>query len=85
MMRASQATDCTNQLLAAMASEDVAVLKPQLDLMELRRGQVLYEAGEIVRDVYFPHEAVISLVNILEDGGTAERWRCSGAAARWGC
>jgi CRP-like cAMP-binding protein len=72
MLRASQVADCTNQLLAAVAPEDFAFLKPHLELVELRRGQVLYEAGAIVHDVYFPHEAVISLVNILEDGGTAE-------------
>ncbi|QRM29990.1 Crp/Fnr family transcriptional regulator [Microvirga sp. VF16] len=72
MMRAGKAVDCTNQLLAAVAPEDFVLLKPHLELVELRREQVLYEAGEIVRDVYFPHEAVISLVNILEDGGTAE-------------
>lgn len=70
--RAREVVDCTNQLLAAVGPDDFSVLKPHLELVELRRGQVLYEAGEGIRYVYFPNEAVISLVNTLEDGGTAE-------------
>lgn len=61
-----------NRLLAALEPEDFAPLEPHLDLMELALKQVLYEPGDIIRYVYFPHEAIISLVNVMEDGATTE-------------
>jgi CRP-like cAMP-binding protein len=60
----------TNRLLAALAPEDFTLLEPDLEVVELSRGQVLYEPGDVVRHVYFPHEAIISLVNVMEDGAT---------------
>jgi CRP-like cAMP-binding protein len=61
-----------NRLLAAVAPEDFALLESHLDLVDLSRGQVLYEAGDVIRQIYFPHEAVISLVNVMEDGNVVE-------------
>jgi CRP-like cAMP-binding protein len=62
----------TNRLLAALAPEDFTPLEPDLEVVELSRGQVLYEPGDVVRHVYFPHDAIISLVNVMEDGATNE-------------
>jgi CRP-like cAMP-binding protein len=62
----------TNRLLAVLEPEDFALLEPHLELVSLSRGQVLYEAGDIIRHAYFPHEAVISLVNVMEDGTASE-------------
>jgi CRP-like cAMP-binding protein len=62
----------TNRLLAALAPEDFTLLEPDLEVVELSRGQVLYEPGDVIRHVYFPHEAIISLVNVMEDGATNE-------------
>lgn len=62
----------TNRLLAAMEPEDFALLEPHLESMTLPLGQVLYEPGDPIRHVYFPHDAVISLINIMEDGGSVE-------------
>jgi CRP-like cAMP-binding protein len=61
-----------NWLLAALDQEDFALLEPHLELVELSREQVLYEPGDLIRHAYFPHHAVVSLVNVLEDGGTVE-------------
>ena len=61
-----------NRLLAALESEELALLEPFLEVVSLSRGQVLYEAGDIIRHVYFPHGAIISLVNVMEDGGATE-------------
>jgi CRP-like cAMP-binding protein len=61
-----------NRLLAALEPEDFAMLRPHLEIVRLTRGQVLYEAGAHLRFSYFPHDAVISLVNDMEDGGTVE-------------
>ena len=61
-----------NRLRAALEPEDFAPLEAHLDLVELTLKQVLYEPGDIIRHVYFPHEAIISLVNVMEDGATTE-------------
>jgi CRP-like cAMP-binding protein len=72
MAKVMKVEECTNQLLAAIAPEDLAFLEPHLELVELTRGQVLYEPGDTVHHAYFPHRAVISLVNVLNDGRTVE-------------
>jgi hypothetical protein len=67
----------TNRLLAALGPEDFAALEPDLEIVELSRKQVLYETGDLVDAIYFPHDAIISLVNVMEDGAP-QRSRCSG-------
>jgi CRP-like cAMP-binding protein len=61
-----------NRLLAALEPEDFAYFEPHLEIIDLHRRQVLYEAGETIHYTYFPHDAVVSLVNVLEDGGSVE-------------
>jgi CRP-like cAMP-binding protein len=61
-----------NRLLVALAPEDFASLAPHLEFVELTRGQVLYDTGETVSHAYFPHDTVVSLVNVLEDGSSVE-------------
>jgi CRP-like cAMP-binding protein len=63
---------CTNRLLAALEPDDFAALEPHLELVALTRGQVLYELGDIISHAYFLHNAIISLVNVMEDGATNE-------------
>ncbi|WP_262299883.1 Crp/Fnr family transcriptional regulator [Microvirga sesbaniae] len=63
---------CANRFLAALEAEDFAVLEPQLEAMILPRGTVLYEPGDPIRYTYFPHDAIISLVDVMEDGRLAE-------------
>ncbi len=62
----------SNRLLAALGEEDFAWMEPQLDLIELQRGQVVYESGDTIQHTYFPHNAVVSLVTIMLDGKSAE-------------
>ncbi len=61
-----------NRLLAALEPEDFALLEPHLEIVNLKRGQVLYEMGDAISHAYFPHDTIISLVNVMEDGGTVE-------------
>lgn len=35
-------------------------------------GQVLYESGEQMRHVYFPIDAIVSMLYVMEDGASAE-------------
>jgi CRP-like cAMP-binding protein len=62
----------TNRLLAAMDADDFVRLEPHLKLVDLPRGQVLYENGEIIRHAHFPHDAVVSLAAVMEDGHPVE-------------
>jgi CRP-like cAMP-binding protein len=68
--RTSQHQD--NRLLAALTPEDFAFLEPHLSLIDLRRGEILYEAGETIVHTYFPHDAMVSLVTIMHDGRSVE-------------
>lgn len=62
-----------NRLLAAFSPGDHARLGPDLEQVQLIRGQVLFEPGEVPTHVYFPHEGtMISLVMPLHDGGATE-------------
>jgi CRP-like cAMP-binding protein len=61
-----------NRLLGALEPDDFALLGPDLERVDLPRSRVLYEAGDLISYVYFPHEAVISLVNLMEDGSIVE-------------
>jgi CRP-like cAMP-binding protein len=62
----------TNRLLAALEPEDFAHLEPYLEPVDLTLGDVLYDTGDAIRFAYFPHDAVVSLVNVMEDGTTVE-------------
>ena len=55
-----------------MEPENLALLEPHLELVDLKCGQVLYEMGDVVHHAYFPHDAIISLVNVMEDGSIVE-------------
>ncbi len=61
-----------NRFLAALDAEDFAFLEPQLEAVILPRGTVLYEPGDPIRYTYFPHDAIVSLVDVMEDGRLAE-------------
>lgn len=61
-----------NRLLAALPVAEYQRLVPDLELIELPLKQVLYNPGEPITHVYFPHYAIVSLVYTLEDGSTSE-------------
>lgn len=62
----------SNHLLAALPAEEWARWLPKLELVDLRLGQVLYESGGKMNHVYFPVNAIVSLLYVLEDGSSAE-------------
>ena len=61
-----------NHLLAALPAEDWNRWQPQLELVEMPLGQVLYESGATLSHVYFPTTAIVSLLYVLENGASAE-------------
>ncbi len=62
----------TNQLLASLPPEAGDAVQARLEAVELSTGSQLYEAGTVLRHVYFPVTAVVSLVSPLSDGSGAE-------------
>jgi CRP-like cAMP-binding protein len=62
----------TNQLLASLPPDVAEILQSRVEAVDLAAGEMLYEAGVILRHVYFPVTAVVSLVSPLLDGACAE-------------
>jgi CRP-like cAMP-binding protein len=61
-----------NRLLAVLPESDRRRWLEQLERVELRLGQVLYESGHILSHVYFPTTAIVSLLYVMESGASAE-------------
>jgi len=61
-----------NYLLDALPEAELDCFRPYLELVELPLGQVLYESGELLKNVYFPTTSIISLLYVMEDGSSAE-------------
>jgi len=61
-----------NRLLAVLPEPELARWLPELELIDLSLGQVLYESGGASGYVYFPTSAIVSLLYVLEDGASAE-------------
>jgi CRP-like cAMP-binding protein len=62
----------SNVILAALSEGDASALRPHLKPAHLPQKTVLYEAGDTIKAIYFPTNAVISLVITLESGETTE-------------
>ena len=61
-----------NYLLAALSSADRQRLFPYLELEHLPLGKVLYAPGHPLHYLYFPTDAIVSLLYVLENGASAE-------------
>lgn len=61
-----------NRLLAALPDEEWQRWRLQLEWVELPLGAVLYESGDTMEHVYFPTTAIVSLLYVTEEGGSAE-------------
>ncbi len=62
----------SNHLLAALPKEVQTRLFPFIELVPLTLGQVMYEAGDKLAHVYFPVDAIVSLLYVMESGASAE-------------
>jgi CRP-like cAMP-binding protein len=61
-----------NLLLAALPPEDLGLMSPHLAQVELERGKLLYDPGDRVETIYFPHDGVLSLMTLMENGAAIE-------------
>jgi CRP-like cAMP-binding protein len=68
----AQSPHSSNQLLASLRPEKMAALLPHLKIVELPQETVLYESGDPIKAVYFPHDGIVSLVIDLATGEMIE-------------
>lgn len=61
-----------NHLLAMLPKDEYQRLAPHLEFVELTLGQSLVESGKVMRHAYFPEDAIISLLNVMENGNSTE-------------
>lgn len=61
-----------NKLLAVLPPDIYERLQPRLELVPLKLGAVIYEAGGKQAHVYFPTDAIVSLLYVMKNGACAE-------------
>jgi len=61
-----------NHLLAALPEFEYQRILPHLERVQLSLGETISEAGGNTHYIYFPTTAIVSLLNVLESGATAE-------------
>jgi hypothetical protein len=62
-----------NLLLAALPADVLDRLMPNLELVDLPLGKVLYESGVEMKHVFFPISGcIISMLYVMADGSSAE-------------
>jgi CRP-like cAMP-binding protein len=66
------ADPCQNRLLSVLPQAERDRVFPQLTLVPLPLGKVLYESGDALSHVYFPTTSIVSLLFVMEDGASAE-------------
>ena len=61
-----------NYLLAALPTAEFERIATHLEPVVMPLGQVLYESGGQLRQVYFPTSAIVSLHYVMENGASSE-------------
>jgi CRP-like cAMP-binding protein len=61
-----------NLLLAALPPDESQRWLPLMEAVDMPLGSVLYEPGVTLTHVYFPTTAIVSLLYVMENGGSAE-------------
>ena len=61
-----------NHLLASLPRKSYREMLPDLAAVTLVFGDVLYETGERIRDVYFPGKSVVSLLTVIDGHNALE-------------
>lgn len=61
-----------NHILSSLPLADLKRLSPHLELTPMPLGEVYYESGDKLRNVYFPTTSIVSLHYVMENGASAE-------------
>ncbi len=68
----SETAKPANQLLAALPAGEYSRLLPKLKEVSLNYTDTIYEAGDVIRRVYFPNSGIISLLSAVEERSLLE-------------
>lgn len=71
-MTATAAKPCNNAFANKILAAQSDALLPHLKTVYLDNKDFIYQSGELIREIYFPENAVISEIQMLEDGRTSE-------------
>jgi CRP-like cAMP-binding protein len=71
-IKSAEHTPTQNHLLSVLPANILERLAPNLELVFLPLGEVLYESGGQLQHVYFPTTAILSLHYVTENGSMAE-------------
>lgn len=66
------ASPLENHILSAFPEAERARFFPHLKLVPLPLGMVIYESGAALRHIYFPTDAIVSLLYVMGNGASAE-------------
>ncbi len=61
-----------NRVLAGLLAADYKHILPKLEHVPLTCGRTLYHAGQEIADVYFPEDAVVAMIDTMDDRRTVE-------------
>ncbi len=61
-----------NRLLATLPKKDYQRLLPELEQVTLTFADIIYEPGQRIRHVYFPNDAIVSLLSEVATSATIE-------------
>lgn len=61
-----------NRILGALPRAEFERLRPHLEPVPLELGAPIYESGQQMLYVYFPSDCIISLLNVTQEGDSAE-------------
>ncbi len=61
-----------NHLLSGLPVGMLSLLTPHFSTHAFRQGSVLYEAGDEVEHVYFPHSGMVSMLAVMQNGKAIE-------------
>jgi len=61
-----------NYLLGTLQSDEYERLFPNLELVQMPLGKVIYESGDELHHAYFPTNCIVSLLYVMENGASAE-------------
>lgn len=61
-----------NRLLSVLPLQEFDFLKPHLETISFSSGELLFQAGDAIRYVYFPLNGMVSLLSVTEQGNTVE-------------
>lgn len=66
------AVPCRNRILSALPAGEWERLRDSLEPVTLEFRRVLFEPNQTIQHVYFPEDAVVSILGLMEDGSAVE-------------